>query len=88
MKDDADEYPDGGWWFDGNTGWHIHPECEPRNAREVQEALAVIDAAQANSPTCRLCGQRVIALDAYGLCSKKSHEVVRSDEPMLSFGQG
>lgn len=77
----ADEYPDGGWWFSADTGWHLVPECEDRNAREVREALAAIDAAQAHFPKCRLCGQRAKHLDPYGLCSKKSHETVRLDEP-------
>ena len=36
------------------------------------EALAEIDAIQAGSPTCRLCGQRTRRLDKYGLCSKNS----------------
>jgi hypothetical protein len=76
-----DEYANGGWWFDGDTGWHLVPECEERNAREVREALAAIDAAQVNAPKCRLCGQRVKELDAFGLCSKKSHEQVRAPEP-------
>ncbi|MEI3845231.1 MULTISPECIES: hypothetical protein [unclassified Microbacterium] len=35
-------------------------------------ALEEIDAIQAGSPTCRLCGQACRQLDRYGLCSKTS----------------
>lgn len=38
----------------------------------VHEALAEIDAIQAGSPECRLCGQRTRQLDKFGLCSKTS----------------
>lgn len=42
------------------------------NPQVTRDALDRIDAAQAGYPTCRLCGQRAIALDKFGLCSKTS----------------
>lgn len=44
-------------------------------------ALAEIDARQADAPTCALCGQRVIKLDKFGLCSKVKgeHDEWRAD---------
>ncbi|MGQ7313398.1 hypothetical protein ACUOFU_16955 [Microbacterium arabinogalactanolyticum] len=42
------------------------------NPQVTRDALDRIDAAQADYPTCGLCGQRAIALDKFGLCSKVS----------------
>lgn len=44
-----------------------HPD---RSVTRIE--LEAIDMAHEGKPTCRLCGQRVIRLDSFGLCSKTS----------------
>ncbi|MDR7113908.1 hypothetical protein J2X03_003810 [Microbacterium trichothecenolyticum] len=58
------------------------PEKEWAPNRAVTlAALAVIDEAHKDKPTCALCGQRCNALDKDGLCSKVrgEHEEWRAD---------
>lgn len=50
--------------------------------REVTlEQLRIVDMIHESKPTCRLCGQTVNRLDAFGLCSKttESHRQRRGD---------
>lgn len=47
----------------------------------TRAALAGIDVAQSAWPVCRLCGQRTVKLDRFGLCSKtsKPHQEWRAE---------
>lgn len=53
---------------DTKPEWVLDDASRARTAA----ALAEVDAVQANSPTCALCGQRARVLDRFGLCSKTS----------------
>ena len=51
-----------------------------RTCRGCEKLLAGLGHAQSHYPACRLCGQRAIRLDKFGLCSKKAtqHEEWRA----------
>lgn len=70
---------DGGWSFDGKDGWTLHPSQTERVRALHAEAMARIDQRNSRLPACRLCGQRALKLDAWGLCSKvtDAHTAVR-----------
>ncbi|MCC2030638.1 hypothetical protein [Microbacterium allomyrinae] len=62
---------DGGWSTD-EKGWKLDPS-QAEHVRKVNaEAMARIDRTHTGYPVCGLCGQRVIKLDRFGLCSKVS----------------
>ncbi|MHC9046733.1 hypothetical protein ACYX8G_19275 [Microbacterium saperdae] len=71
---------DGGWTTN-EKGWQLHPSQVARNRKQVAEALAVIEMKQQRARTCALCGQRVWALDKFGLCSKltTAHKAWRAE---------
>lgn len=59
--------PNGGWSADGLT---IDPRRREHLRREWAATSARIDRMQGDYPKCKICGQRVFALDGAGLCSK------------------
>jgi hypothetical protein len=48
------------------------PWSTPRSRAATRADLAAIDARHARHPACRLCGQRALKLDTFGLCSKNT----------------
>jgi hypothetical protein len=77
---EATALPDGGW-SQNDKGWVLHPLRVEHVSRVNRAAMAAIDKAQAGSPTCALCGQRVNRPDRYGLCSKTTdaHKAWRAE---------
>ncbi|WP_295821592.1 hypothetical protein [uncultured Microbacterium sp.] len=64
--------PNGGW-STTDKGWKLDDRRREHVAREYAAISARIDRAHADYPKCP-CGQRAIALDKHGLCSKKDIE--------------
>ncbi|MGZ0067835.1 hypothetical protein [Microbacterium arborescens] len=62
--------PDGGW-SSTEKGWTLDVRRREHVRRERAAEFARIDQMHAEIyPACRLCGQRAIRLDTFGLCSK------------------
>jgi hypothetical protein len=64
---------DGGW-STNDKGWKLDDRRREHVTREYAAISARIDHAHAGYPQCALCGQRVIKLDRFGLCSKDKGE--------------
>lgn len=69
---EAAALPDGGW-KSTEKGWAIDERRAEHLRREWAATSARIDKAQSDYPKCP-CGQRVLALDKFGLCSKTTDE--------------
>lgn len=54
------------------TGSHLEAKDENSSLARTLAELERIDRANETKPACGLCGQRVNALDKFGLCSKIS----------------
>ncbi|MBQ9916907.1 MAG: hypothetical protein IJO71_06870 [Microbacterium sp.] len=83
--------PDGGW-KSTEKGWVIDDRRAEHLRREWAATSARIDRTQGDYPRCKGCGQRVLALDAAGLCSRvtESHKAYRArlGLPPVPAGRG